>query len=247
MKTNTARATPEIRNAHARLRGFYLGIAIVCGAIAMAGFIPVYYSPVLRGTATFPLRLHSHATVATLWLLLLVSQTGLIWSRHRRLHMQLGVAALVVATLMVPLTVWAIAGMLTRHDPPGALERAVFFPQVVSLLLFFSWIVAGFLKRRDAESHKRYMIMATIVLLGTPIARIELWGINEQPLLMLALWLGPALVLVLHDIWSRRRLHRVTALCVSLLLSMQIATVILMENAAWGAIVTRIAETLRTI
>jgi hypothetical protein len=91
------------------------------------------------------------------------------------------------------------------------------------------------------------MVMATIALLGTPIARIELWGINQKPLLMLALWVGPALLLVLHDIWSRRRLHRVTALCVSLLLAMQVATVILMENAAWGAIVTRIAETLRTI
>jgi hypothetical protein len=124
-------AAPSAR-APLRLRGFYFGIAILCGAIALAGFIPVYYSPVLRGTAAFPVRLHVHATVATLWLLLLVSQTGLIWSRHRRLHMQLGLAAVVVATLMVPLTLWAVAGMVTRSDPPGALERAVFFPQVAS-------------------------------------------------------------------------------------------------------------------
>lgn len=249
---NTIQATPETRKVRApdyrpvrRLPGFYFGMAIICFAIAMVGFIPVYYWPVLRGTATFPLPLHFHATVATLWLLLLVSQTALIWSRRSRLHMQLGVGALVVATTMVPLTLWAIAGMLTRHDPPGALERAVFFPQVASLLLSFSWIIAGFLNRRNAESHKRYMIMATIALLGTPIARIELLAINDQPLLMLALWDGPALMLVLHDIWTRRRLHFVTGICVSLLFAMQVGTVVLMDNAAWGAVVTRIAEMLQ--
>ncbi|HJR53092.1 MAG TPA: hypothetical protein VJ982_05205, partial [Gemmatimonadota bacterium] len=143
------------------------------------------------------------------------------------------------------LTLWAIVGMVTRTDPPGALEQAVFFPQVASLLLFVSGVVAGFLNRHYPERHKRFMIMATIALLGTPIARIELWGINKQPLLILALWIGPALILLLYDLWTRRRVHWVTGLCLSLLLAMQVATVVLMENAAWGAIVARIADVFR--
>jgi hypothetical protein len=135
--------------------------------------------------------------------------------------------------------------MVTRSDPPGALERAVFFPQVASLTLFAAWVVAGFLNRRHPERNKRFMLMATVALLGTPIARIDLWGINEQPLLMLALWLGPGLILVLYDLRVRRRVHWVTGLCLSLLLAMQVATVVLMENEAWGAVVTRIAAFLR--
>lgn len=90
------------------------------------------------------------------------------------------------------------------------------------------------------------MLMATVALLGTPIARIALWGINEQPLLMLALWLGPALIVLLYDLRGRRRVHWVTGLCLLLLLAMQVATVVLMENEAWGAVVGRIADALRS-
>ena len=233
------------RTARHPIRGFWFAMALLCCSIAVAGFIPIYYGPVLRGTAAFPLRLHLHAAVASLWLLLLIAQTGLIWSGRPRVHMRLGIAELVVAGALVPLTLWAIVGMVTRTDPPGALEQAVFFPQVASLLLFVSGVVAGFLNRHYPERHKRFMIMATIALLGTPIARIELWGINKQPLLILALWIGPALILLLYDLWTRRRVHWVTGLCLSLLLAMQVATVVLMENAAWGAIVARIADVFR--
>jgi FtsH-binding integral membrane protein len=229
-----------------RSRGFWLGMALLCSAIAVVGFVPVYFGPVLRGTATFPLRLHLHAAAASLWLLLLITQTGLIWSGRPHVHMRVGIAALVVAGALVPLTLWAIAVMVTRSDPPGALERAVFFPQVASLVLFAAWVIAGFLNRHHPERHKRFMLMATVALLGTPIARIDLWGINEQPLLMLALWLGPALIVVFYDVWIRRRVHWVTGLCLALLLAMQLATVVLMENEAWGAVIARLADTLRS-
>jgi hypothetical protein len=39
----------------------------LCCAIGDVGFVPVYYGPVLRGTATFPLKLHFHAAAASLW------------------------------------------------------------------------------------------------------------------------------------------------------------------------------------
>jgi hypothetical protein len=235
-----------IRHPVRRSRGFWLGLALLCCAIAVVGFIPVYYGPLLGGTATFPLRLHLHAAAASLWLLLLITQTGLISSGRPHVHMRVGNAALVVAGALVPVTLWAIAAMVTRSDPPGALERAVFFPQVASLVLFVAWVFAGFLNRQHPERHKRFMLMATVALLGTPIARIELWRINEQPLLMLALWLGPALIVVFYDLWARRRVHWVTGLCLSLLVAMQVATVVLMENEAWGAVVARLADTLRS-
>lgn len=224
---------------------FYFGMALLCCAIAMVGFVPVYYWPVLRGTA-FPLRLHLHAAVATLWVLLLLMQTGLIQADRRAFHMRLGLAGLLLAAAFVPLTGWAIAGMVTRSDPVGTLEVAVFFPQVASLLLFLTWVAAGILNRRKPDVHKRFMMMATIALLGTPIARIELWNINQHPLLMLALWDGPALLLVLHDLWTRRRVHRVTAICFATLLAMQVVAVALMSNASWAAIVARIAALLRS-
>jgi hypothetical protein len=63
---------------------------------------------------------------------------------------------------------------------------------------------------------------------------------------MLALWLGPALIVVIYDLWVRRRVHWVTGLCLALLLAMQVATVVLMENEAWGAVIARLADTLRS-
>lgn len=226
-------------------RGFYLGTAILCCAIAMAGFIPAYYGPVLLGATAFPIRLHLHAAVATLWLLLLIAQTGLISGGRRRLHMRLGVATLGVAVVFVPLTLWAIAGMVTRRNPPGELELTVFFPQVASLLLFVGLVTAGYVNRRRAEGHKRFMIMATVALLGTPVARIDFWGINQHPLLLLGLWNLPALILVFNDLWTRRRVHWITGLGLSLLLALQVASVTLAGNAAWRGVVIRIAEFLR--
>ena len=228
-----------------RAHAFWLGMAMLCTLIALAGFVPIYFLPVLRGEVEFPLRLHLHAVAASLWLLLLVVQSGLIVSGRPRVHRRVGLATLIVAAALVPLTLWAIAGMLTRSDPPGELERGVFFPQVGSLLLFATWVGLGWITRRHCERHKRFMLMATIAMLGTPIARIEWWGINQQPVLMVALWLGPAIILGLHDVWTRRRPHPVTGWCTGSLFAMQVLSVFLMGNETWGAVIADLATTLR--
>lgn len=226
-------------------QGIFTTLSILCCVIAMFGFIPVYYLPVIRGTGHFPLLLHLHAGIATTWLIMLMIQSVLVRRRNLKIHRKLGMFALGVAVIMVPLTLLAIRGMITRHDPPGALERGVFFPQVASLFLFFAFVLTGYLWRHRAEWHKRLMILGTTALLGTPIARITWLGINANPPLMVLLWDAPILILLVYELIVAKRIHRATWTGILLLVVMQVLTLILMDNALWSNVVGKIADWLR--
>ncbi|MEZ4240504.1 MAG: hypothetical protein R3F59_30990 [Myxococcota bacterium] len=189
--------------------------------------------------------MHLHAAAATAWVALLVVQAALVVGGRLRVHQRLGAAGLAVAAGFAPLTLLAVRAFLTRSDPPGALEQTVFFPQVASLAMFAAFVGAGALLRRRPEAHARLMLLATVALLGTPVARIELFGIRDHPLAVVALWDLPAVLLLAHDVAFRRRLHPATAAGLGVLLALQGVSVALMGNAAWGAVVSEIAARVR--
>lgn len=226
-------------------RYFFSLLHVFCALIAMFGFVPVYYLPLLQGNANFPGLVHLHAFIATTWLILFVIQPLLIRRKRYSLHQRLGWFTFFVGLIFVPVTIIATIGMLLRHNPPGALELGVFFPQMGSVFLFISFLVAGILYRRRGSWHKRFMTMTTIATLGTPIARIGFLDINQQPPLMVLLWNLPALLLIAYDLWLSKRIHRVTLVCFALLFGMQLLALYLMENSGWRTMLTRFAESLR--
>lgn len=73
-------------------RGFYVATAVLIAGIAVAGFWPTYWGPFFSGTLDKHWLLHLHAGVFTVWLLLLITQTGLVRRGRTDLHQKLGAA-----------------------------------------------------------------------------------------------------------------------------------------------------------
>jgi hypothetical protein len=116
-----------------------------------------------------------HGVVLTGWVVLFFVQSVLIASRNRRLHMRLGLTALVLAPGIVVTGVWvAVAG--TRLSPDvaiGGFPRPQFLLVLLAQMLAFGVFVAlGLTMRKKPRRHRAMILMATIALLPPVTTRL---------------------------------------------------------------------------
>jgi len=177
-----------------------------------------------------------HGTAAAAWFVLLIAQAALVASGNVRRHRQLGQYGVALAVVIVVLGLYG--GLLAAARPGG------FIGVPVPPLLFRRagggdddvrrLRRAGRRARSEPQSHKRYMLLASIAMIEAAVAR---WPFDfiAQPSpvpglgtfeLVTCLFLLP---LVAWDLVSRGRLHPVTlwgglALVATLLLRMPLAS-----------------------
>jgi hypothetical protein len=194
-----------------------------------------------------PLILHVHAACMATWLLLLLVQTSLVATGRTALHRTLGLAALVVAPAVVAamigitLETWrAVAALGTSAGPEWMQVRAgasnILLEQLRSAMffaLFVGWALV--VRRKDPETHKRMMILATLMPLGAAITRIE-WLPTTMPgsyvsqYAYLLLWLAPALI---YDVVRRGAVHRAYVVGLALVLPYAVVSQLLWGSEWW--------------
>ena len=77
------------------------------------------------------------------------------------------------------------------------------------MILFSSFVTMAYLQRRNTQSHKRWMVLATLNLITAALARWPLIS-NLGPLAFFAITDLFVVALALWDFKSRKRLHPVT-------------------------------------
>ncbi|HET7102268.1 MAG TPA: hypothetical protein VFJ52_14030 [Terriglobia bacterium] len=160
-------------------RLFYLISSLVMIAGVAAGFHMFYLhglndagKPVTRQSA--PL-VYVHAGLMTCWMILFLFQCCLAVKGNRKLHMQLGKAAVFLYVVIVP--VGAIAALLQIHYadpqsfPPFGPYRFLTLPltEITNFMLFAG---AGFLFRRRTALHRALMMFGTLSAAQAGIGRI---------------------------------------------------------------------------
>jgi hypothetical protein len=191
---------------------FFSVMAIVTAATILAGFSSTYVPKVVAGVPALPWIIHLHAVVFTTWLAFYVTQTSLVFTGRTAVHRRLGVAGVGLAALMLVVgsaTAITVARLGDRGIP------GVEFPDVEGFLLlnlaavgvFTILIAAGWYFRRNAQAHKRLMLMATASgLVGPGVSRLP-FASGKPPvigLMVLAfLFAGP-----IYDLVTRRRVHQ---------------------------------------
>jgi hypothetical protein len=179
------------------------------------GFARTYFlKPVLPVSTQAPLGLtpliHLHGLLFTGWAVLLLVQARLVAATRIDLHQRLGKVGAVLAALMVGVgTLTAIHAVVRGVAPFGMDPRRFLVVPLVALMLFAVFVVAGVRARRDPQSHKRLMLLATIALLPPAIAR---WAtqLGLGPPVVLAIATLFLLPIVIRDLRTRGRLHPVT-------------------------------------
>ncbi len=243
--------TLSMRHRWAAERGVYLGLAIAITVAIVFGFARTFffrawYPEWARVNGPPETFFYIHGVAFAAWLLLLLAQTTLVSTGRVAVHRQLGLVGAALAVVMVILGI--VGSLMAAARPVGFINITApplqFLVVPFSIVILFAVFVAlAIAYRRRPQSHKRYMILASIAIVEAGVARwpfafmhapspIPGLGMIE---LSVDLFLVPLLV---WDIVSRGRPHPVTlwggaALILNQLLRMELA-----ETGAWIAFAT---------
>jgi hypothetical protein len=227
------------RPQRATERRFYLWITAAMGLTVLVGFARSFFLrpwfPEMRAHTPSESFFYWHGALFALWMALLAAQPALVAARRVDLHRRIGWfgAGLAAAMVGVGFQASLIAARrgFTDVPIPGAVFLAI---PLFDLALFALFVALAIARRRDAQAHKRWMLLASINLLPAAIARIPhpllagspigFFGATDLFLVAILVW----------DLVSRRRPHPVTAIGGFLLVASQPLRLALSGTDAWA-------------
>jgi hypothetical protein len=213
----------------------YLALALLVVAIAVAGFWPSYYRPVLAGTFDGRPLVHLHAIVFTGWLALLIAQAAFAAAGRIDLHRALGRAGIGYGVALVVLGLVIAFSFFERQLASGEahVARAFLFSTLSDMVIFGGLFAAAIANRSRPARHKRLMLVATTYLLIAPVGRIAV--LATMPL-HLAVWLSPIVLAALYDYLSQRIVHPIYVTSLIGLAAVEATRADIGETAVWQAI-----------
>jgi hypothetical protein len=239
MYASTSNQAAVTRPGNTAIDRWYLRtMAVAMIAVAIAGFAP---SIVDRTRRLGPMTalVAAHGILFFLWLVLFLVQTTLVAARRVAVHRRMGVVAVALLVLLVPLSYVVTVEMVRRgYDLSGdqmvrtdPLFGSIFnFVAVVEFLLLAGAALAF---RRRKQIHARLMLFANIMLTEVPIAHLLGHFGLLSPFTVLA---GTAVFLLSAIAWdylSARPAHRLTVIvAISLFLLLPIQGIV-GSTAAW--------------
>ena len=194
---------------------FFQGMMLLAALIILWGFSPSFF---LRGMV--PLTVHSyldpplrpirwlyiaHGLVFSTWVVLALTQVGLVVTGRTAVHRRLGRVAFVLAPCMVVIGLAATV-YATRHGFHDVPTSAVTFSTVPvsDLALFCAFVTTGLVLRKQPQMHKRWMLFAMMAVAEAGWARIAVLNPASLPP-----WISTELVLLVPIIaWDLMRLGR---------------------------------------
>ncbi len=211
--------TPSIRLPIAVTSRFYIGIGLLIALMAVVGFWPTYFGPLLIGTLQTVPVIHFHATVYSGWLLLFIAQVVFASTGHLALHRKLGKVGIYYGFGLVIVGVFTALSRFASRVQAARLEEVQLplapIAPLSDMIVFPIFFGAAVLYRRKPEIHKRLMIVATTILLIAAVGRMTFLGppgfLNTPmpPLVFLVVWFSPILLAMGYDFITKRLIHPV--------------------------------------
>jgi hypothetical protein len=223
------------------------GVALLAVAI---GFGRTYAVPVARHAFSAPLVVHIHGAFALSWVLLFVLQPLLLRSAGVQWHRRVGRAGLPLAVAVALTMLPAGVVQATRDAAAGAGPTGIssVLGVVATAVMFVAFVAAGIWARRDRESHARWMLLATLLVIWPAWFRFRHWfPAVPRP----DVWFG----VVLADVWivvamardwvTRGAVHPVLAWAGSGVIVEQSLEAIAFDSAPWRLVAQWIYDVLR--
>jgi len=251
----------RIHDAKSTSSAIYVFMAALFVVTAIASFAPTsigLISRVLSGEQPPPpFVVHFHAASMTLWLLLLSVQATLAEKNRLAAHRRLGKTSVVLAPCillsMYGMDLYGLETFATQTNvlamsetPPeevAQLQRyiasilLIHGPSYLLFPIFYLWAIV--VRRKDNETHRRLMILATLVLMIPGLGRLlsvtsvlpdfGLTLLDARHLYLLIL-IAPALI---YEIVKLRMLHKSYVIGIALLASWMIIARVLWTSPWW--------------
>ena len=208
-------ATPMVSPGRASAeRRFFTGIALAILATVIVGFSRSFFLRPLFPEWPSPSEtiFYVHGVVFTAWIVLLVAQASLVAGGRTELHRKIGPFSAVLAVAMVVLG--TLGALVAARRATGFVQVPVPPLQflaipIFDMILFATFVWLAIAQRRNPQTHKRWMLLATVNLVTAAIARwpgvldlgpLAFFGLTDLFIIALAIW----------DFRTRGRLHPVT-------------------------------------
>jgi hypothetical protein len=248
---------------------FFLAATLAMLAIVVIGFAPsILMLAFVPAVPVLPPYVHVHAAIVFGWFVLVVVQASLIVKGRVDLHRPLGIAGValgvgvIVTSSMTTLNAFARVNAAANAqgvtmdaplpmtiigiDGSKAKTGLEFFSQVVwidlaAIVSFATLFIAAIALRHRPDYHKRFMLIASISILGPAFARISRWPVFGAAENLLFLAIGTLFFLIaiaLYDAKSIRRVHGATLIGAAACASMM-ATAAFVANSEWGQLIVR--------
>lgn len=231
----TSTTITATRTSTLQRRPFYIAASVLMGLIAVIGFWPTYFGPLVTGTIAQPLLIHIHAMVFTGWLVLFLAQAILAATKRVAWHLRLGKIGIGYGALLV--VVGLITGVLRSSKLPlGGQAEDLLFAATADMVVFSSFFTAAIIYRRKPQVHKRLMMVAANMLLIAAVARMTFIPPPPAGLpLFLAIWFLPLIAAMAYDWGSQRRIHPVYFIGVGVF-GVRILAIAIHNTEAWRAL-----------
>jgi hypothetical protein len=254
MSTIAASSVPAQKAAVAARTGFFFWVSILLLAFLLAGFAPTLYLRPYFNVEPIPAYLYVHGAVLTAWYVWLVVQTSMVRAGRIATHRQLGVIGAVIGAAVVIAGPMASLGVPARVAAAGLdwyADMSVAIPDVgvegvtvnefianvvwgnlASIVVFAGLLAAAILLRSNAQTHKRLIVIASMVNVLPAVARISRWpGLGgEDGLFIPAVLVGLLLSLLAYDIATRRRPHKATLIGIGVIVLAFVASQVIIGS-----------------
>jgi uncharacterized membrane protein YozB (DUF420 family) len=203
-------------------RLFYTGMALTLLVVAVAGFASTFYRRP-ADLPPLPLVVLMHGLLGTAWLALFALQTMLVAAGSREWHRRLGTVGAGLTLLFVATGVPLVSRFEGLHgEEPLRVLAPHLFTNVAPLVAFAVLAGAGVWQRNVATRHKRFMLLAAVVLsppaIGRLFAELDLARFN------LLAYAGLAFANSLYDWIVRGRPHAITLVGAAALVAIDVIT-----------------------
>jgi hypothetical protein len=220
-------------------RHFFTGMALAILATVIVGFSRSFFLRPLFPDWPSPSEpiFYVHGAVFTAWIVLMVAQASLVAGGRTELHRKIGpfsaalaVAIVVLGTLGALIAARRATGFVQIPVPPLQFLAIPIF----DMILFATFVWLAIAQRRNPQTHKRWMLLATVNLVTAAIARwpgvqglgpLAFFGLTDLFVIALAIW----------DFRSRGRLHPVTLWGGLLIIVSQPLRLVVSDTQGWLA------------
>lgn len=181
--------------------------------VALVGFMGTYFVPMARRSFHAPPVVHVHGALLFGWLLLFIAQAWRARQRRMLQHRRWGWvgAGMCVAIIASGVGVGLFATHRDLAAGAGDFALGQFVNILIEMLLFGALVGAAVVMRRDGESHKRLLLLATISVLAPAWLRFRhLFPAVPEPFVTFSIVADSLLLVAIARDWIvLRRVHPV--------------------------------------
>jgi len=234
-------ATFEVRHRGLLERRFYVLMVALTALVVVTGFSRTVNAGLIHPHFIVPPILYVHTALYVSWIAFLFVQTGLVQTRRVALHRTLGMGSLAFGAAMSVVGVLTALAMARVDRQLGSMVAThliltPFFDMLYFTVLF--WL--GIWYRKRPEFHRRFMLLATIVLTSAAFSRFPHFLVPQG-------WYYCAvdamiLLCVARDLVVQARVHRVYLTVFPILIAGQIITMTTSYAHWWDALSEKIFQ-----